>query len=442
MKKRKRAKASVWLLVGGLLILLLGLVVLLRGRGIAAAPGSAGQTGAWLSVRLFPDQQGWAVTVHGILHTTDDGQHWVEVTPWTSADYVFGGRMDELSSFLNGNEAWLVLPGRTIYVKVGQKQQPELARSFRTVDGGKTWQESTLPDTGSTYADTQSGAGFIGGIFNPLNAQGESRGQVSLHSIDALDGLRAWVAVDKTYTHTGGGQEEIIPEYSRIWQSSDGGKSWKLVMDEKPAANGGSRLDDGWIAFLNGTTGLMGGPTPDSVLVSHNGGATWKPLQLPVPHLTAQLLQRTTQGQASFFDGQNGVIPVRVLLDDQHTGTFEYITHDGARTWQMSSMQTLSTYGNTFCLDSRNWMVMPDSTTLLKTTDSGNTWSSISASISSAYLSNLTFVSPREGWAIGRNSKSLQGEQYNQDDSTALLKTTDGGKTWINIRYTVQNKED
>ena len=163
---QRSSKLSIWLLLGCLAVLLLGFIVIERGHlgGSAPTNGGATNTGAWLSVRVFPDGQGWAVTVHALLHTTDDGQHWTKVTPWTSADLEFGGRLDELATFLDGQQAWLVLPGRTTYVKLGQNQQPELARSFRTIDGGRTWQKGTLPDTASTYQDTQSGAGFVGEI--------------------------------------------------------------------------------------------------------------------------------------------------------------------------------------------------------------------------------------------------------------------------------------
>jgi photosystem II stability/assembly factor-like uncharacterized protein len=378
------------------------------------------------------------VTYHGILHTSDDGQHWQDVTPWTSADYTFGGRTDELTSFTSGDRAWLVLPGRTSYVKVGQKQQPELARSFETSDGGQTWRSGTIPETDSTYTDAMSGAGFIDGLFGPLGAMGENRGQVSIDSLSVLDDQHAWVAVSKTFTHTGGGQESIVPIYSRIWQSSDGGKTWHLAMDEKPANNGSSTLDKGWITFLNGRMGLMGGPTPDTIRVSHNGGATWQLQQLPTPHLTPRLLQRSSQGQASFFDEKNGLISVRVLLDGQHTRVFAYITHDGAQTWQMSSMQTLDASGNAFYLNAQSWMLMNNGTALLETTDGGETWNTIVSKTGTAYLSNLIFVSQQEGWAIGRTTKFLEGSQYSQNDATTLLKTTDGGKTWVRVSYIVQ----
>jgi photosystem II stability/assembly factor-like uncharacterized protein len=401
--------------------------------------GDGEKTGAWLAVRLFPDHHGWALTVRGVLHSRDDGQHWHDVTPWTANDYQFGGRTDVLSDFLNGNEAWLVLPGRTAYVKVGQDQKPEQARSFRTRDGGKTWKEGEIPDTASTYDDTQSGAGFVGGMLKPADPQGENRHQVSINDISATSGQNAWITVSKSYTHTGGGHEDIVFVYSRVWHSNDGGKSWKLLVEEKPSGSGSSTMSGGWISLVDATTGFMAGSTPFSLRVSHDGGATWQTQELPTPSLKPLDLQSAMQGQATFFDMRNGVIPVQVYYaSEQHFQVFQYVTHDGAKTWQMSMMEGSGRYEGAFYLDAQHWILIQGSTTLLKTEDGGKTWRTVEARTGFAYISDVTFVSNQQYWALGRNVEYLEGNHYSQDDATAVLKTMDGGKTWVKVRYTIE----
>ena len=81
---------------------------------------------------------------------------------------------------------------------------------------------------------------------------------------------------------------------------------------------------------------------------------------------------------------------------------------------------------------------MQGSTTLLKTEDGGKTWRTVAARTGFAYISDVTFVSNQQGWALGRNVEYLEGNQYSQDDATAVLKTMDGGKTWVKVKYTIE----
>ena len=283
-----------------------------------------------------------------------------------------------------------------------------------------------------------SGAGFADGSLSPQGSLYESRGQVSINDISALDGQTAWVTVSKTATQTGGGQESIIPLYSRIWQSNDGGKIWKLIRDEKPengsASDGSGMVIGGWITFLDSSTGFMAGPTPVTVLVSHNAGVNWTAQQLPVQKLTPQELQRARQDRATFFNRQDGVIVISAFVNNQESREFIYATHNGGQNWHLSDVQEMNpSAGGVFCLNAQDWMVMVNKTTLLKTTDGGATWSTIPASTGFAYLSDVTFVSGQEGWAIGRKVQVLQGSQYTQDGWTTLLKTTNGGRTWVRV---------
>ncbi len=437
MKKRGSSKIGVLILIVCLAALLVIGWSLLPGNTSIGGLAGGGKTGAWLSVRLFPDHHGWALTVRGVFHTEDDGQHWHNVTPWTADDYQFGGRVDALSSFVNGDAAWLILPARTTYVKFGQNQKPEQARSFRTTDAGKTWQKAEIPDTASTYRDTLSGPGFVEGILKPFAPQSEYRDQVSINDISAIDGRNAWVTVSKSYTHTGGGHEDIVFEYSRVWHSNDGGKTWKLLVEQKPASDGSRTLSAGWIHFVDATTGLMAGTTPFSLAMSHDGGAHWTTQDLPMQNLTPLDRQRATQGQVIFFDARNGVLPVQIYAGEHSYKVFQYVTHDGAKTWQMRNMPGPGDYQAACYLDARQWMLMQSNTALVKTVDGGMTWSTIPLQTGFAYISDMTFVSSQEGWALGRNVESLQDNQYNQDDAIALLKTTDGGKTWTQVSYTL-----
>ncbi|MBA2288658.1 MAG: hypothetical protein H0W02_24545 [Ktedonobacteraceae bacterium] len=438
MKKQGSSKIGVLVLIVCLVALLVIGWSLLPKNTLLRGLTGGGKTGAWLSVRLFPDRHGWALTVLGVFHTEDAGQHWHNVTPWTAADFQFGGRVDALSTFVNGDDAWLVRPARSTYVKFGQNQKPEQARSFRTTDAGKTWQRAEIPDTASTYRDTMSGPGLVTGILKPFVPQGEYRDQVSINGISAINGRNAWVTVSKSSTHTGGGHEDIVFEYSRVWHSNDGGKTWKLLAEQKPAGASDRPLGLGWIYFMDAATGLMTGTTPFSLAVSRDSGAHWVAQDLPTQNLTPLDRQRATQGQATFFDAHNGVIPMQIYTSEHSYKVFQYVTHDRAKTWQMSTIQEPGDYHAAYYLDAQHWMLMQGNTALVKTVDGGATWNTTSIQTGFAYISDMTFVSSKEGWALGRNVAYLQGNQYSQDTAITLLKTTNSGQTWTQASYTVE----
>ena len=84
---------------------------------------------------------GWArTTTQLILHTTDGGNSWQDVTPPYPAGSMV--QVPPAFTFLSGTVAW---------VAIFEKQQPDGTIPnvlFRTSDGGHTWQEAMLPRSG------------------------------------------------------------------------------------------------------------------------------------------------------------------------------------------------------------------------------------------------------------------------------------------------------
>jgi hypothetical protein len=105
-------------------------------------------------------------------------------------------------------------------------------------------------------------------------------------------------------------------------------------------------------------------------------------------------------------------------------------TYDGGSTWQDSGMPVAVSllpdwpaYDTPFFLDNRSgWRV--DSSQLQHTADGGAHWTKIA--VVNWPHSQFSFVDEETGWAVVQN-----GEIF------VLLKTTDGGKTWHEIKPTV-----
>ncbi len=178
-----------------------------------------------------------------------------------------------------------------------------------------------------------------------------------------------------------------------------------------------------------------------------DGGATWRLLTLPVP-LKAQSMQ--------FIDTQHGWLAGAhgdslILLRTTNAGenwsellkvrgrtiAFQFITtatallavdstllrsSDGGISW-LVVLQGVPISKIHFINQTNGWMI--GGATVSRTTNGGNSWASTQTSLGSwATLSTIRFVDPTYGWLMG------QGDSPNYR-SGHLLKSTDGGATWI-----------
>jgi len=73
----------------------------------------------------------------------------------------------------------------------------------------------------------------------------------------------------------------------------------------------------------------------------------------------------------------------------------------------------------------RGWVT--DGMVLYSTSDGGQHWTKLYPGANFKQVADLSFVSSTTGWAIGGQSNT----------SSFLLKTTDGGKTWTPILFSI-----
>jgi len=328
-----------------------------------------------------------------ILHTSDGGVHWKNVTPHRAAlaaqsslvpfSPLSNGAAVRTEDYLTGSVAWvLTLPNHF----------------FKTTDGGQTWQPETPP------------AGTI-------------------QQFTFLDDVHGWVIMQ-------------VARAVVVYQTTNGGATWTRLQ------KGGSafplqtpfwgvrflNLTTGWAAFLNTSVG-------SSVLIykTADSGATWQLQHLALPAGTTAPI---SVNPPQFFSDKEGMIEVGFdggLRGQVHQYTNDrptsggssaaglYVTHDGGATWEGPIILNNLEFPD-FIDTLHGWALNSPGPGLLTTSDSGHHWTIVHISPQFAAIRNLNFVSSQIGWALKYDPAG-----------TLLLKTDDGGHTWTQLNISVSN---
>ena len=343
----------------------------------------SGQVGPFSSLRMIDATTGWALAGKAVLQTSDGGMHWKDVTP-----PGYSLTPDSVMDALTSSQAWVAIP-----------QSGYTTRVFRTIDGGQTWQSSTIPDdqTGTRVA------------------------QITF--VNAQDG---WILANRG----GAATAEIV----NIYRTTDGGKTWISVSQALAASTDGpppGHLPFGGaksgIHFLNASTGWVTGtvllPGLAWLYVSHDGGSTWNRQTLPLPPGVppAQLLLRPPM----FFSATDGILPVSFSNNETGIAAVIYTTHDGGTTWQATTPVPVALSAVDFLDMQHGWVT--DGSILYATSNGGHHWTKIVPGTSFKHITQLDFISSTVGWAIGGQGTG----------APFLFKTVDGGLTWTPITSAV-----
>ncbi len=410
-------------LVGGLIF---GLV-LVRHSGSPTAQTSASATRASTppatatpegrsvpvleNLTMLDAQHGWALNVpeqiaqtggtttisapgdYHVLITSDGGSHWRDVTPPEQQRTPLG------VDFVTASLAWVFSGANQLYV---------------TTNSGQTWQQATTP------------------IDSQYNSW------VNFTFINAQDG---WIILQGA---SGG---------MALFGTTDGGQHWSKLQSTDAQGNsqpGGLPLKYFTsLSFIDASTGWATGENARSdgvvrLYVTHDGGATWQPQNLRLP---AQGFSGPTVNASApeFFNAQDGILDVgsstAVFQPDVAghpqsgvLGRVIYVTHDGGATWQSGALLPDPAGAVSFADADHGWLASSTNADLWATSDGGRTWTKIASGSLAAYAGGgnasynyLNFVSPQIGWA----------EQQGTDYSTLLFKTTDGGRTWTQINFSI-----
>jgi len=397
------ATVFVTLLVGSLI------VVLTRAHhnNLGRPSNNSNQFGTISSIRMLDAQTGWAVTdKNWILHTTDGGVHWENVTPNFPTSMT---RQRVATDFLTASGAWVAVSGIDI---TGQgddraRQQPSgwVAVSgaatgttviFRTSDAGQTWQQVTIQTSGVVVTQVNFITSQDGWLLlkHPVSESAET-----LELFRTTDGGRTWVKI------------AIAPA-----------SSLDIPLPGKLPFSGSKS----GLSFLNATTGWVTGRVPvDGYILlyrTYDGGATWYPQSLPLAPT-----ERSSQLAILpplFFNATDGILPVSFDMG-KGASLDIYVTHDGGTSWRGTTPLTAAASTADFIDVDHGWA--SDGTLLYVTGDGGKQWATLSPGGSFQHIMQLDFVSSDIGWAIGATAAG----------APTLLKTEDGGHSWTAITYTI-----
>jgi len=358
---------------------------------LGVVPPGAG--GRW--VRFVTSQHGYAV-VYGsftiLLETTDGGEHWTPLynsAPWPSGIIRFTGRS-------TGIAAGTPLDGGAV---------------LRTDDGGESWRQ-------------------IGRLGSPT-------GKILQFSF--VDANNGWA-----YSYDGGNQQQAPACF--LHRTADGGATWRQL----PAPRSPALACDEYgvsVDFVDRQTGFLahtraGG---SSLLITHDGGENFQSVGV-FPFTLKQLT--FSDGITGWAISGEGIGIGTVVATEDGGHSWHSLPRNFRIPWTPSVYQgvqngvpvnpILPNYG----ADMPNlfpggvaWLLvsvldpMRGVNLLLRTDDGGRSWTRYFLEVTNpadgkqygegAFYGAPQFVDLEHGWLIG------SGELY---------RTTDGGRTWVQLR--------
>jgi len=352
---------------------------------------------------MMDETSGWSWGNDGtnksiLLHTSDGGQTWIDVTPDGESISVFPPYS---SYYLDEQTAWITQADESL---------------AQTLDGGKNWE-----------------------VINQ-NIKAELiwpyRDWYRLYFVDAKHG---WI--DAGYVAAGA--------HDFYYETRDGGVSWNpLDIETWPDHLYDVRHYKNELAYWTKIDAIYYDATrfiiiPGeqegtlNIFLSTDRGHSWKTVQLFPSEFHEQTFNPFDRkvSRPIFFDSQSGILTVSIL--DQTANVvqlFVYETNDGGQTWTLTGGPISIEQGDSeISFLSVHDAVYVCGVKFCITHDSGNTWAvhdlgiDMPARDEHTYI-QLDFVNPTTGWILIR-VYDPQGLWQN----SRLLKTVDGGLTWTEL---------
>ncbi len=336
---------------------------------------------------------GWAIGTaetepnSHILHTTDGGLTWKDVTPPEALDT--NGNKEAITYFADDNNVWVSysIVQSTLY---NNRATPVVV--WVSHDGGKNW-------SASQPLDVSPAAEF----FQP--------GMLAFADIQ-----HGWLLV-----HVGVGMSH---DYFFLFSTINGGLTWNKVID--PTTMDSPQVcckADMW--FTNSTHGWLAGNTHGVVpgiffYQTTDAGQSWSLVNLPAPSAYPDLF--TTQDfvcgtyEIQFADPSRGFVGVECFsqVNTNNLGWL-YVTKDGGGTWVPENVPQPQGLFH-FISPGQGWYVADK---VYQTTDGGLHWTPVATV---TWTGVPDFVDSNNGWLVA-----------SKDNALALVYSSDAGVSWASI---------
>lgn len=337
---------------------------------------------------------GWATSWRDsglmLYRTSSGGKTWSDISP-----SFLKGNQGINFQFIDANTAWIAVPNQG-----DGKQKNSSIELYRTTDGGHRWEKiSNLP------------MDFV----IPIQSI----------QIDMIDQTSGFIMTQP--------EHGMNSEPGELFKTQNGGKTWEAVASSGMLQNSGAIPFGGRIDFLNQQIGWLAGGNCSTCLGSlyktQDGGVNWQNVNVDPPTgLTGSFASSSFE-----FTNSNHVKGIFVLpLQEQNKGidqTAFYETKDSGKTWSINGR--IATIGASIFPTENIGYLAAINNQLYKTMDSAKNWTLIQSKNLSAFLpkdkniKQIDFISENDGWLVVGNKGIMQG--------TTLLKTSDGGQTWTQV---------
>ena len=346
----------------------------------SVAPGSntsVSNPGQVQNMKLLAPGVGWVLQQNRLYLTRNNGQDWVEITPYTSTQRI------ESVFFLNSTSGWVIALDQHPAGRSGPALQ-----IASTSDAGRNWTFTLIDTPGTT--DLQNFA--------------------SIRSMFFLDSRHGWIILRL--------QSSSNFSLGVLLSTDDGGVTWK----ERP-----SPPVAGSIRFLTSEEGwLAEGPSADGLWSTSDGGTSWERKTVSVPIDCGGC--RVEYSLPTFEDQKNGFLSLIVHATDRPY-SITYSTHDAGKSWQAGDLLEYDSPEAQSSVGSQMIRAFSSNDrTLILQYDKNSIKTTIPQTLSSGSPVWVDFADGNNGWIVWSTRICLDTPSPCSQQQE-LLSTTDGGIT-------------